>query len=73
VRQVRAALGCRAAGGGREVCGVGSGTHTVTFARSVGDLFAAVGIVFCIPFVILAIGIPIVLGVRFLLWIAGML
>jgi hypothetical protein len=45
----------------------------VTFARVVGDLFAAVGVVFCIPFVILAIGIPIVLCVRGLLWIAGML
>jgi hypothetical protein len=73
VRQVRAALGCRAAGGGRDVCGVDAGPHTVTFARVVGDLFAAVGVVFCIPFVILAIGIPIVLCVRGLLWIAGML
>jgi hypothetical protein len=39
----------------------------------IGDLLAAVGIVLCIPFVILATGIPFVLGVRFLLWIAGML
>jgi uncharacterized membrane protein len=39
----------------------------------VGDLLAAVGIVLCIPFAILAIGIPIALSVRFLLWIAGML
>jgi uncharacterized membrane protein len=39
----------------------------------VGDLLAAVGIVLCIPFVILAIGIPIALCVRLLLWIVGML
>ena len=42
-------------------------------AMVVGDLLAAVGIVLCIPFVILAIGTPIALSVRFLLWIAGML
>lgn len=42
-------------------------------ALVIGDLVAAVGIVVCIPFVILAIGIPIALSVRFLLWIAGML
>jgi hypothetical protein len=41
--------------------------------RAIGDLFAAVGIVLCIPFVILAIGIPIALFLRFLLWIAGLL
>ena len=35
----------------------------------IGDLFAAVGIVLGIPFVILAIGIPIALCVRLLLWI----
>lgn len=39
----------------------------------VGDLLGAVGIVLCIPFVILAIGIPIVLCVRLLLWIGGLL
>jgi len=38
----------------------------------IGDLLAAVGIAFCIPFVILAIGMPLVLCVRLLLWIAGM-
>jgi hypothetical protein len=32
-----------------------------------------VAIVLCIPFVILAIGIPIALGVRSLLWIGGLL
>jgi hypothetical protein len=34
-----------------------------------GDLLATVGIVLCIPFVILAIGIPIALCVQLLLWI----
>jgi hypothetical protein len=38
----------------------------------VGDLLAAVGIVFCIPFVILALATPVVLCVRGLLWIVGM-
>jgi hypothetical protein len=42
-------------------------------ALIVGDLLGAVGIALCIPFVILAIGIPLVLCVRLLLWIAGML
>ena len=32
-----------------------------------------VGIVCCIPFVILGIGIPIALAVRFLLWVSGVL
>jgi hypothetical protein len=39
----------------------------------IGDLLGAAAIVLCIPFVILAIGIPIALCVRFLLWIVGML
>jgi hypothetical protein len=39
----------------------------------VGDLLGMVGIVFCIPFVILAIGIPIVLCGRLLLWLGGLL
>jgi hypothetical protein len=39
---------------------------------AIGDLLAAVGIVLCIPFVILALGMPIALSVRFLLWIAGL-
>jgi hypothetical protein len=42
-------------------------------AMVAGDLLAAVGIVLCVPFVILAIGTPIALCVRFLLWIVGML
>ena len=41
--------------------------------RIAGDLLGAMAVVFSIPFVILAIGLPIALGVRFLLWIAGML
>ena len=39
----------------------------------VGDLLGAVAIVLSIPVVILAIGIPIALCVRLLLWIGGML
>ena len=39
----------------------------------VGDLLGAVAIVVCIPLVILAIGIPIALFVRLLLWIGGLL
>jgi len=39
----------------------------------IGDLLAAIGIVLCIPFAILAIGIPIALCVRLLLWIGGFL
>ena len=39
----------------------------------VGDVLGAVSIVLCIPFVILAVGIPIALCVRLLLWIGGLL
>ena len=39
----------------------------------VGDLLGAMAIVFSIPFVMLAIGIPIALCVRLLLWIGGLL
>jgi hypothetical protein len=42
-------------------------------ALVIGDLLATVGVVLCIPFVILAIGMPIALLGRFLLWIAAML
>ena len=42
-------------------------------ASVVGDLLAAVAIALCVPFVILAIGIPIALGVRLLLWVGGLL
>ena len=39
----------------------------------IADLLGMAGLVLCIPFVILAIGIPIALCLRFLLWIAGLL
>jgi len=39
----------------------------------VGDVLGTVAIVLCIPFVILAIGIPIALCGRLLLWIGGLL
>jgi hypothetical protein len=42
-------------------------------ALAIGDLLGAVGIVLCIPLVIVVIGIPIALCVRFLLWITGVL
>jgi hypothetical protein len=38
-----------------------------------GNLLGAVGLVLVVPFVILAVGMPIVLGVKFLLWFAGIL
>jgi len=37
-----------------------------------GDVFGALAIVLGIPFVILAIGIPIAVCVRVLLWMAGL-
>ena len=39
----------------------------------VGDLMGAVAVVLCVPFVILAIGTPIALCVRLLLWVGGWL
>ena len=39
----------------------------------VGDVLGAGAIALCIPFVILAIGIPIALCVRLLVWIGGWL
>jgi hypothetical protein len=42
-------------------------------ALIVGDLLTGLAIVFCIPFVMLAIGIPIVLCVRLLFWIGALL
>lgn len=42
-------------------------------AEVVGGLFAIMGIILCIPVVILAVGIPIALCVRLLLWIGGFL
>jgi len=41
-------------------------------ARVAGDLLGIVGVVFCIPFVILAVILPIGLALRVLAWIAGM-
>jgi hypothetical protein len=38
-----------------------------------GDLLMLVGIVFCFPIVILAVGIPIALFVQLLLWIGRLL
>lgn len=38
-----------------------------------GDVLGTMAIVLCIPFVILAIGIPIALCVRLLLWLGGLL
>ena len=42
-------------------------------AGAVRDLLGAVAIVLCIPFVILAIGTPIALCLRLLLWMVGLL
>lgn len=39
----------------------------------VGDILVAAAVVLCIPFVILAVGIPIALAVRLLLWSVGLL
>ena len=39
----------------------------------IGDLLAAVALVLCVPFLILAIGTPIALCLRLLLWIGGLL
>ena len=41
-------------------------------AAAVGDLLLGVAIVLCVPFVILAIGTPIALCLRLLLWIGGL-
>jgi hypothetical protein len=38
-----------------------------------GELVILVGIVFCLPLVILAVGIPIALAFQLLLWIGGLL
>lgn len=42
-------------------------------AGVVGDLGGAVAVVFAIPFVILAVGTPVVLVFRLLLWLGGLL
>ena len=41
-------------------------------AMVVGDLFGAMGVVLLVPVVILAIGMPVVLALRALLWVAGL-
>ncbi len=40
-------------------------------ATGSGDLLLLLGIVFCMPFVVLAIGLPVALCARLLLWLAG--
>ena len=40
-------------------------------AEGGGDLLLLLGIVFCIPFIVLALGLPVALGVRLLLWLGG--
>ena len=42
-------------------------------AALAGDLLGAMAIVLCIPFAILAIGAPIALSLRLLLWLVGLL
>jgi hypothetical protein len=37
----------------------------------IGDVLAAVALVVCLPFAILAIGMPLVLCVRFLIWMVN--
>ena len=39
----------------------------------VGDVLGAVAIVFCIPFLIMAVGLPIALCLQLLLWIGSLL
>lgn len=41
-------------------------------AIGAGDLLGAMAVVLCIPLVIVAVGIPIALCVRLLLWIGGL-
>lgn len=42
-------------------------------AATVGDLLGVAAIGLALPFVILAIGTPLALGIRVVLWIVGML
>lgn len=37
-----------------------------------GDVLAALALALCVPYVLLAIGLPIVLGFRLLLWVGGL-
>ena len=41
-------------------------------AMLVGDLFGAMGVVLLVPFAILAIGLPVVLALRVLLWVVDL-
>jgi hypothetical protein len=52
---------------------VAGGPFRRAAAVVVGDLLGAVAIVLCIPLAILAIGTPIALCLRLLLWIGGLL
>jgi hypothetical protein len=45
----------------------------VTLAAGIADTLGAAAVILCIPLAILVIGIPFALGVRALLWLAGML
>ena len=45
----------------------------MTFAAGIADTLGAAAVILCIPLAILAIGIPLALFVRVLLWITGML
>ncbi len=48
-------------------------TRRFRTALAVGnDVFLVIGVAFCIPIVILALGIPITLVVRLLFWLAGL-
>ena len=40
-------------------------------AMAIGDVVGAMGVVLLVPFVILAIGMPVVLALRALLWVLG--
>jgi hypothetical protein len=42
-------------------------------ASVVGEVLGGIGLVLCVPFVLLAIGTPFVLCVRLVLWVSGLL
>jgi hypothetical protein len=42
-------------------------------ARVIGDLLGATAIALCIPFVIIAVAMPLVLCIRLLMWLAALL
>lgn len=49
-------------------------TGWIRVALAVGeDVLLAIGVLLCIPLVILAIGTPIALALRLVLWLAGLL